>query len=76
MSATSEIARRKSAYAQARTRHTGISEAYTRLRAAVHDELAHEVCMKAARAELARMDRTRRDLRTLRETLAFEEVRS
>ena len=75
MSATSEIARRKSAYAHARARRSGVGEAYVRLRDAVHDVLAHEVCLAAARAELARMGRTRRDLRTLRETLAFGEVR-
>lgn len=71
MSATSEIARRKAAYANARARRTGVGEAYVRLRDAVHDELRHELCMIAARAERARQDRTRRDLRTLRETLAF-----
>ena len=71
----SEVARRKSLYAHARERRSGQGEAYALLRIAVHDELAHEVNMRQARAALADLHHIRRDILTLRETMAFGGVR-
>jgi hypothetical protein len=71
-----DVARRQALYAHARERRSGQGEAYALLRAAVHDELAHELCMRRARSELkAAQDRVMRDCKTLRETMAFGDGR-
>jgi hypothetical protein len=67
-----EVARRKTLYLRARERRSGQGEAFAKLQAAVHDELAHELCMRKAAADLrAAQDRVMRDCKTLRETLAM-----
>lgn len=72
-----EVARRQALYVRARERRSGVGEAFAKLQAAVHDELAHEVMMRKATADLrAAQDRVMLDCKTLRETLAFEEVRT
>lgn len=69
-----DIERGKEAYAQARARRSGQGAAYERLRSALHDELRHELCLRAARGELVKLNRLQRTLKTLRETFAFAEA--
>lgn len=66
-----QISALKERYANARERHSGQDIAYALLRAAVHDQLAQDVRMTKARAELAAAQaRVHQNCKTLRDMLA------
>jgi hypothetical protein len=66
-----ELTRLRARYAKAIHEHRNVGQSYERLRTALHDELTHELCMRQARAALADLQHKRRDILTLRETMAF-----
>jgi hypothetical protein len=72
---TLPIPRLMERYAEAKRKRSGVGEAYGELRAARHNALTHEICMRKARVDLeAATKRVEGDCKTLRETLGFGEA--